>query len=69
MTTDYSKMSLEDLKTESNTRATRFEMYSGASVLNKACGSALHRLLVEKGIVTEREIIESFLNELDIREK
>ena len=46
-------------------KAVEYERRHGSIALLKACGSALNKLLVSKGIVTESELIAALERGLD----
>lgn len=46
-----------------------FEKQYGSIKLLKVAGSALTRLLVKKGICSEQELLESFVEEVERRKK
>ena len=65
MNVDRKKMSLKQLHIESHDRCLDYEELFGSLSLCKLSISASHRLLVKKGLVTERELLEAMLDELD----
>lgn len=52
-----------------NDKTCAFEENHGSTAMFKVIISALNKLLVEKGIVSEREIINYFQREAEIQEK
>ena len=65
----YKKLTLEELQSESHDRACAYEKEHGTDLFIKLAASSVSKLLVKKGLVTERELIESFLEELNERSK
>ena len=65
----YKKLTLEELQNESHNLCQSYEKEHGPDLFIKLAVSSVSRLLIKKGLVTERELIESFLEELDEQSK
>lgn len=57
-------MRVSSLKNKSRMLASKYEVQFGQIELLKVAGSSLTRLLVKKGYLTEKELLESFIDEV-----